>query len=133
MTDHTGPHTYERLRELGVVGDAELASLEAVEREKAACLAADREWAREFLVGCGIDPDDPADVRSKFEATREGYIAWRIGQPSEIDEEAYQALVYAIRAVFGWVHWPFDWPAPHVVLMSKPLRNLLPRVRGTDG
>lgn len=131
MPDETGPRSYDRLRELGIP-DAEVAQLEATQREEAAKLAADREWARKFLVRCGVDPDDLDDVRASFDAVRDGYIAWRTGKPSEIDEETYQSLVYAIRAALGWVRWPLDWPAPYLALMSRPLRNLLPRVRGVD-
>lgn len=36
-------------------------------------------------------------------------------------------LVYAIRSLYGWTQWPWDWPAPTLVPMTEPLRNLLQR------
>lgn len=96
------------------------------EQAEAARLAEDREWARDHLTACGLDPDDPASVREGFDAVREGYALHLRGRPGEIDAEAYWSLVYAICAANGWVNWPLDWPG-HPVLMTQPFRNLIPR------
>lgn len=122
----TGPLTYDRLRELGLPAE-DVAALEQRERDEAARLATDRDWARDFLRSCGIDPDDDADVRTACVAARDSHVQWRLGESDAIDADAYEMLLYAIRANAGWVHWPLDWPAVHIALMTQPLRNLLTR------
>ncbi len=36
-------------------------------------------------------------------------------------------LVDAIKDLYGWTVFPYNWPAPTLVLLTRPLRNLLPR------
>lgn len=117
---------HDRLRELGLP-EADIAALEQREREQAAKLAEDRPWARAFLQRAGIDPDDPADVRASFESCRAAHARWLASRAGEIDADAYRDLLYVIRALYGWTQWPLDWPPPTLVLMTQPLRNLLPR------
>jgi hypothetical protein len=90
-------------------------------------LAEDRLWARNFLTRCGTNPDDQQHVRATYEATRDDHAKWMLGLGGEIDAETYGTLVYAVRALYGWLDWPLDWPAPTLVRMAQPFRNLLER------
>jgi hypothetical protein len=87
----------------------------------------DHGWGAKFLRRCGVDPDDPADVRAAYEGAREAYGRWLAGHGGEIDDETYYTLVDAIKDLYGWAMFPYDWPAPTLVLLNQPLRNLLPR------
>lgn len=93
-------------------------------------LAEDRQWAHRFLARCGANPDDPDDVRATYEATRDDHAKWMTGLGGEINAETYGTLVYAVRALYGWLDWPLDWPAPTLVRMAEPFRNLLTRQQG---
>ena len=84
-------------------------------------------WGRKFLERCGIDPDDPADVRATYESCREAHARWLATSEGEIDADAHGLLVDAIRDLYGWDRFPLDWPAPTLVLMPQPFRNLLQR------
>ena len=85
-------------------------------------------WGRKFLVRCGIDPDDPAEVRAGYESTREAYGRWLARGEGEIDGECYYMLVDAVKDLYRWDVFPWDWPAPTLVFMPRPLRNLLRRI-----
>ena len=84
-------------------------------------------WGRKFLVRCGVDPGDPADVRATYESCRADYVLWLAKRSGEIDDESYYTLVAAITDLYGWEQFPLDWPAPTLVMMARPLRNLLTR------
>jgi hypothetical protein len=86
-------------------------------------------WGAKFLRRCDVDPDDPADVRAVYESCREAYGRWLATRVGDIDDETYYTLVGAIEDLYGWerTQWPLDWPAPTLVLLTRPLRNLLPR------
>jgi len=124
----TGPRTYDLLIEHGLP-ESEVRAHEARERAESDQFAESRAWAREHLQQCGIDPDDTVAVRQAFDLIRGAHLEWLRGQGGDVDAEAYGSLVYAIRALYGWVHWPDDWPAPYVYLRTQPLRNAIPRMR----
>ena len=84
-------------------------------------------WGRNFLARCDIDPDDPADVRGAYESCREAHGCWLATREGEMDGQTYYTLVDAIKDLYGWRDFPLDWPAPTLVFMREPLRNLLPR------
>lgn len=87
-------------------------------------------WGRGFLARCGIDPGDPADVRAAYESCREAYGRWLASGEGEIDADAYWMLVGAVKDLYGWDVFPWDWPGPTLVFMPRPLRNLLRRTTG---
>lgn len=87
----------------------------------------DHGWGRKFLVRCGIDPDDPADVRAGYESCRTSHGRWLATGDGDMDGGTYYMLVDAIKDLYGWTDFPLDWPAPILVLMSEPFRNLIPR------
>lgn len=131
-TDYTGPLTYPRLRELGIP-DEEVTAFEEREREEAAELAAARPEAMRALQRLDLDPDDRDAVKAAFTELRQRYVDTILGRVKGdgVSGADYYDVVDAIRAVYGFVHWPFDWPPPHVAFMSRPLRNLIPRVKPT--
>lgn len=86
-------------------------------------------WGRRFLERCGVDPDDPADVRATYESCRDAHGRWLATRDGDMDGETYRMLVDAIRDLYGWEELPLDWPGPTLALMSQPLRNLLPCVK----
>lgn len=89
-------------------------------------------WGRGFLMQCDIDPDDPADVRAAYESCRTSYALWLWRGEGEIDDEAYWMLVDAVKDLYGWTELPLDWPAPTLVRMAQPFRNLIPRIKPTE-
>lgn len=89
-------------------------------------------WGRKFLARCGINPDDEADVRASYENCREAHARWLATGQGDIDADAYSMLVDAIKDLYGWQQFPLDWPAPTLVMMPQPLRNLLPRAEAAD-
>jgi hypothetical protein len=87
----------------------------------------DHGWGRAFLARCGIDPDDPVDVRATYESCREAHAKWLATGAGEMGDETYYTLADAIKDLYGWRDFPLDWPAPVLVRMAQPLRNLLQR------
>lgn len=87
-------------------------------------------WGRKFLARCGINPDDETDVRATYEACREAHARWLATGQGDIDAESYGMLVDAIRDLYGSPVFPLHWPAPTLVYMPQPLRNLLTRTSG---
>lgn len=90
-------------------------------------------WGRKFLERCGVDSDDPADVRATYESCRDAHGRWLALGEGDMDGETYYTLVDAIKDLYGWGQFPFDWPAPTLVMMRQPIRNLLPRTRTAAG
>ena len=88
-------------------------------------------WGRKFLARCGINPDDETDVRATYEACREAHARYLATGQGDIDAESYGLLVDAIKDLYGSPVFPLHWPAPTLVMMPQPLRNLLPRASGT--
>jgi hypothetical protein len=84
-------------------------------------------WGRRFLEQCEINPDDPADVRDAYDACRAQYGLWLWSQKGQIDDDAYYMLVDAIKDLYEWDAFPLDWPAPTLVRMTQPFRDLLKR------
>lgn len=77
-------------------------------------------WGRWYLAErCGVDPEDREAVRDYYETARGWYYA------TSRRREHYLSLVDAITCAYGV--FPPDWSAPTLVLMARPLRNLLPR------
>lgn len=66
-------------------------------------------------------------MRAAYESCREQYAGWLVDREGEIDAEAYYMLVDALYDAYGWQSWPWEWPPPHVVVLSEPLKNALPR------
>lgn len=96
------------------------------ERADAARLGADRGWARTLLAHCGADPDNPDTVRDLLAATQDAHTARSQGAAAQFAPEVYRVLVYAIRAAYGFVHWPADWPALNIALLARSARGALP-------
>lgn len=88
-------------------------------------------WGRAFLARCGINSDNESDVRASYENCREAHARWLATGQGEIDADAYSMLVDAIKDLYGSPVFPLHWPAPTLVMMPQPLRNLLPRTSGT--
>jgi hypothetical protein len=86
-------------------------------------------WGRSFLVHCDINPDDLDDVRAAYESCRESHGRWLATGEGEMDGDTYYMLVDAIKDLYGWDAFPWGWPPPTLVLMSRPFRNLLPRIK----
>jgi hypothetical protein len=84
-------------------------------------------WGRGFLVSCDIDPEDPGSVREAYETCRRSHALWLRTGEGEMDGDAYYMLVDAIQDLYGWEHWPLEWPGPYLFLQDKPFRNLLQR------
>lgn len=130
-TDYTGPLTYDLLRQAGI-SDVMVTAVEEREREEAAALAATRSEALQTLRSIGLDPDDRTAVREAFTELRQAYIDTQLGRAnagSELSGADYYGVYDAIRSAYGFVHWPLDWPAPHVAFTSQPLKNLIPRTK----
>ena len=89
-------------------------------------------WGRTFLARCGINPDDESDVRATYEACREAHARWLATGQGDIDADAYGMLVDAIKDLYGWQQFPPRWPAPTLVMMPRPLRNILTRAESAD-
>lgn len=90
-------------------------------------MSAEQGWGRAFLLDCNIDPDDEADVRAAYEACRRSHGRWLVSGEGEMNADVYYMLVDAVKNIYGWECFPFDWPAPTLVLLRRPLRNLMPR------
>lgn len=86
-------------------------------------------WGRKFLERCGIDPDDPSDVRAAYTSCREAHARWLAPAEGDMDADTYWMLVDAIRDLYNWDRIPLDWPGPTLVLVPHPFRNLLSRTR----
>jgi hypothetical protein len=84
-------------------------------------------WGRGFLEQCGIDPDNPTNVREVYESCHDGHVHWLLTGEGWMDAEAYNMLVEAIEDTCGWEVWPLDWKPPRIVLVSEPFRNTLRR------
>lgn len=89
-------------------------------------------WGRKFLERCDIDPDDAAEVRATYESCRTDHGVWLRTGAGEMDGGTYYMLVDAIKDLCGWTDFPLDWPAPILVLMAEPFRNLIPRSKKTE-
>lgn len=86
-------------------------------------------WGRKFLEGCGIDPDDPADVEAAYRSAHADHVRWLTGNPqAEIDSETWDRLVEAVKDAKGWDRIPLGWPAPILVRLAEPLRDTLRRI-----
>lgn len=92
----------------------------------------DHGWGRAFLLRCGIDPDDPADVRAGYESCRTSHGRWLATGDGDMDAGTYYMLVEAIEDLYGWSDWPLGWLAPTLVLMAEPFRDLIPRAKKTE-
>jgi hypothetical protein len=89
-------------------------------------------WGRKFLLRCAVDPDDPAAVRAVYESCRASHAKWPWTLEGEMDGETCYMLVDAIKDLYGWERFPWDWPPPILVRMSRPFRNIIPRIKPTE-
>jgi hypothetical protein len=80
--------------------------------------AEDRRWGRWYLTErCGVDPDDLAAVRDRYEIMRGWYDATGAKRPY------YMSFVDAVTCAYG--EFPPDWPVAGRHGQPEPFRDWL--------